>query len=171
MLPELTTARRRTWGPNSAAFIPVQSLSPQVCWYAVMEGTTFSLRDDFCSNWAWAVHVLDQNSSARLSLEDLKAHNRQTDDYSSDAQISGVLCLEEKLDKWAYWFIASLLKHPVSISLQASFVARELLSLKFAWQSHCQKDQTSFFSNTRMHGIKHWNDSSCFSLFFYVCHS
>lgn len=45
--------------------------------------------------------------------------------------------------------IASLLSHSISIPLQVSFVAGELLSLKLVWQSQCQEDcqedWTSFF--------------------------
>lgn len=52
----------KIWGLNSAAFIPVQSLSTQVGWSAVMEGTILTLSEDLCSGSAWAIHVLDQNN-------------------------------------------------------------------------------------------------------------
>lgn len=50
---EFTTTYRRIWGPNSAAFIPAQLLSPHVCWSAEMGETTFSLLVNFCSDWVW----------------------------------------------------------------------------------------------------------------------
>lgn len=40
-----------------------------------------SLSDDFYSDWAWGVRAPDQNCPTRLSLEDLKALNRQTDHF------------------------------------------------------------------------------------------
>lgn len=48
IIPECTTARKRIWAPNSAAFLSVQSLSPPVCWSAVMGETILSVLDNFC---------------------------------------------------------------------------------------------------------------------------